>query len=74
MGAEQKAQLATLHIPPAQRNSHGHPCDMPEKIVAQPKLEKKNKSVEMKCSNIGCTKEYLSDKNTDKNCLNHPGK
>ena len=47
---------------------------MPENIKGQPKLEKKNKSVEMKCCNIGCTKDYLSDKNTDKNCLNHPGK
>jgi len=28
----------------------------------------------MKCYNIGCTKEYLSDKNGDKNCMHHPGR
>ena len=28
----------------------------------------------MKCYNVGCTKEYLSDKNTDKNCMHHPGR
>lgn len=28
----------------------------------------------MKCYNIGCTKDYLSDKNADKNCMHHPGR
>ena len=70
MGVDQQITKARLKLPPPYSKQHDHPCDMPEKVLKQKLIVKaKNlEQMEMKCSNWGCDKEYMSDRNDKKVC------
>jgi hypothetical protein len=63
-------------LPPPYKKSHGLPCEIPDEIMKQPPLERQNRKgdTEMKCTNWGCNKEFMGDRNDKKVCLHHPGR
>jgi hypothetical protein len=65
-----------LHLPPPYKKSHGHPCETPDNVLAQPKIERQNKVIEgeFRCMNWGCDKDYMAERNDQKNCKHHPGR
>lgn len=65
MAVDQSISLNTLNLPPPYKKNHGHPCETPDSVIAQPKIERTMKVVEgeFKCMNWGCDKEYMAERN-----------
>ncbi len=76
MAQDQKLIKSKIIIQPAYRFSHGHPCEMPEKIKKQPVPGDNVQHLEgeMRCTNWGCESEFQFDRNTKKECRFHPGR
>ena len=76
MAIDQKLHKSILNtLAPPLKQSHAHPAEMPDVIMKQ-----KEKHVptmaenEMICTNWGCKKEYMADRNEYKVCQHHPGR